>query len=196
MTECRERCERALLGLAPHATANMRPRMQMQIALTGAIYISFGSAEQARTVLADALETADALNDSDAQAWVLTSPRPREAQRYYERVLRSPVKPGDRHGVIFYKANDQASARAMLAQALWFQRFAEKALSECHASLEEPHCAPTAFALPDLVSGICRIAPMVGDFEAAERANQRLIEVATSLNAHYLKTARRFVQGK
>jgi predicted ATPase len=32
MSECRERCERALLGLEPHVTANMRLRMELQIA--------------------------------------------------------------------------------------------------------------------------------------------------------------------
>jgi len=245
MTECRERCERALLGLEPHAAANTQQRMQLQIALTGAMYITLEAAEHARTVLADALKTADALNDRDVQAWALTSlrtlsvnrgeygparilaerieeladrsdnpailrvvwrnigtallvsGRPREAQRYYERILRSPIPPGDRRSVIFYNSNDQASARAMLAQALWIQGFTERALSEAHASLEGLHGADQQLLLcRTLYLGICRIAPMIGDFEAAERANQRLIEVATSLNAHFWETAGRFVQGK
>ncbi len=73
MIECRERCERALLSLEPHVTANMRLRMQLQIALASAIFITMGPAEQAKTVLTEALETADALNDLDAQAGALST---------------------------------------------------------------------------------------------------------------------------
>jgi predicted ATPase/DNA-binding winged helix-turn-helix (wHTH) protein len=73
MIECRERCERALLGLELHMTPNMRLRMQLQIALAAAIFITLGPAEQAKTLLTEALETADALNDLDAQAGVLST---------------------------------------------------------------------------------------------------------------------------
>src|SRR5258707_8769440 len=68
MSECRERCERALLSLEPHVTANMRLRMELQIALAGAMFITMRPAEQAKTLLTEALETADALNDLNAQA--------------------------------------------------------------------------------------------------------------------------------
>jgi predicted ATPase/DNA-binding winged helix-turn-helix (wHTH) protein len=73
MGECRERCERALLGLEPQVTANMRLRMQLQIALASAIFITMGPAEQATTLLTEALETADALNDLNAQAGALST---------------------------------------------------------------------------------------------------------------------------
>src|SRR4029077_9218513 len=39
MSECRERCERALLSLEPHVTANMRLRMGLQMAIASAIFI-------------------------------------------------------------------------------------------------------------------------------------------------------------
>ena len=68
MIECRERCERALLSLEPHVTANMSLRMQLQMALASAIFITMGPPDQATTLLTEALETADALNDLDAQA--------------------------------------------------------------------------------------------------------------------------------
>jgi predicted ATPase len=42
MIECRERCERALLGLEPHVTANMSLRMELQINLASAIFIAMG----------------------------------------------------------------------------------------------------------------------------------------------------------
>jgi predicted ATPase/DNA-binding winged helix-turn-helix (wHTH) protein len=73
MIECRERCERALLGLEPHLTANMRLRMELQIALAGAIFLTMGPPNQATTLLTLALETADALNDLDAQAGALST---------------------------------------------------------------------------------------------------------------------------
>src|SRR6201999_2413573 len=63
MIECRERCERALLGLEPRGTANMRMRMELQITLAAAMFITMGPAEQAKTLLTEALETADELND-------------------------------------------------------------------------------------------------------------------------------------
>jgi predicted ATPase/DNA-binding winged helix-turn-helix (wHTH) protein len=68
MSECRERCERAMLSLEPHVTENMSLRMKLQMNLAGAILITMGPAEQAKTLLTEALESADALNDLDAQA--------------------------------------------------------------------------------------------------------------------------------
>jgi predicted ATPase/DNA-binding winged helix-turn-helix (wHTH) protein len=73
MRECRERCERALLSLEPHVTANVSLRMELQMALAGAIFVTMGPAEQAKTLLTEALETADALNDPDAQTRALSA---------------------------------------------------------------------------------------------------------------------------
>jgi predicted ATPase/DNA-binding winged helix-turn-helix (wHTH) protein len=73
MIECRERCERALLSLEPHVTENMSLRMELQFALASAMFITMGPAEQAKTLLTEALETADALNDLDAQAGALST---------------------------------------------------------------------------------------------------------------------------
>jgi predicted ATPase/DNA-binding winged helix-turn-helix (wHTH) protein len=42
MIECRERCERALLNLESHLTADMSLRMQLQMALAAAIFITMG----------------------------------------------------------------------------------------------------------------------------------------------------------
>jgi predicted ATPase/DNA-binding winged helix-turn-helix (wHTH) protein len=73
MIECRERCERALLGLEPQANANMRLRMELQMDLAAAIFITMGPPEQAKALLTKALETADALNDLNAQARALST---------------------------------------------------------------------------------------------------------------------------
>ena len=245
MIECRERCERALLSLEPHVTANMSLRMELQIAFASAIFITMGPPEQAKTLLTEALETADALNDLNAQAealstllaiyasrgeygraqiaaerieqiahriddpvnlrvayrqmglTLLTSGKPREAQQYFERVLRFPAAPGDRHGVIYYNSNDHALARAVLARALWMQGFAEQALNEARLSLKELQGTDHPLSLcRTLYHGICRIATMIGDFATADREIARLIEVATGLNAHLWETAGHFLKGK
>jgi predicted ATPase/DNA-binding winged helix-turn-helix (wHTH) protein len=242
MAECRERCECALLNLDPHATVNNRLRMRLNIFLSRALFVTLGPAEQTKTVLIQALEAADTLDDFDAQARALsalvstyvhrgeygsaritverlqqiahriddpaivraadrlmgttlvTIGKPREAQQYLERVLRSPGIP---RSVIWDRSNDHAIARAMLARALWMQGFAEKAQDEAQKSLEELHEADHQLMLcRTLYYGICRIAPMTGDLAAADRAIARLSEVATRLDAPFWRTVGRFLEGK
>jgi predicted ATPase/DNA-binding winged helix-turn-helix (wHTH) protein len=71
MSECRERCERALLGLEPHGTENVWQRMELQMSLASAILVTMGPPNQAKALLIEALDTADALNDLKAQAEAL-----------------------------------------------------------------------------------------------------------------------------
>ncbi|HEY2534356.1 MAG TPA: transcriptional regulator, partial [Xanthobacteraceae bacterium] len=247
MSECRERCERALLSLErqPHATANMRLRMELQMAIAGAIFITMGSPDRAKTLLTEVIETADALNDLNAQAGALSTlisiftscgeyrraqiaaerieqvahriadpthlrlayqqmgsalhlqGRPREAQQYLERVLRFPAAPGDRHGVIYYNSNDHATARVMLARALWVQGFTDRALKEARISLEGLQGKDHQLLLcRNLYHGICRIAPMIGDFATADREIAHLIEAAIGSNAHVWEIAGHFLKGK
>jgi predicted ATPase/DNA-binding winged helix-turn-helix (wHTH) protein len=245
MGECRERCERALLSLEPHVTKNMSLRMQLQMALAAATFITMGPPEQAKTLLTEALETADALNDLNAQAGALSTlisiytsrgeygkariaaerieqvahrigdpthlrlayqqmgsalhliGRPREAQQYLERVLQFPAAPGDRHGIIYYNSNDHAAARVMLARALWMQGFTEQALNQARLSQEGLQGKDHQLLLcRTLYHGICRIAPMIGDFATANREIARLIEAATGLNAQFWETAGHFLKGK
>jgi predicted ATPase/DNA-binding winged helix-turn-helix (wHTH) protein len=244
MSECRERCERALLGLEPHVTANMRLRMELQMALAASIFITMGPPDQATTLLTEALGTADALNDLHAQAATLSmlSPvyafrgeharaliaaeriekiahrigdpiglllpyqhmgvtlflngRPREAQQYFERILRSPAAPEDRRDAFYSNPNDHAVARAMLARALWTQGFTDRALNEARLSLKEQGTDHPLQLCRILNHGICRIAMMTGDFVTADREIARLIEVATGLNAPLWVTAGHLLKGK
>jgi predicted ATPase len=245
MNECRERCERALLSLESHAAANTWPRMQLQIALADTLIITMGSASQATTVLTQALEAAETLDDLGAQAralkglWevfvfqdehararivverlgqiadrigdpaiarvvdgligaaLLSWGRLRESQRYYQRVLRSPVAPGDRHGAIYYRSDNRVVARAMFAGALWLQGFAEQALNEAGLGLEELHGTDYPLVLcRSLYFGVCRIATMTGDFATADRETARLIEVAARSNAHFWEAAGHFLKGQ
>ncbi|MEA2822344.1 MAG: hypothetical protein QOJ86_4348 [Bradyrhizobium sp.] len=244
MSECRERCERALLSPQTHGTANARLRMELQMDLASAIFITMGPPDQAKTLLTEAIETAVALNDLKAQAGALSAllaiytsrgeyakaliaakrieqiahrigdpiqpllsyqhmgaalfltGRPREAQQYFERVLRSPAAPEDRRNVFYSNSNDHAVARAMLARTLWTQGFAEQALNEARLSLEERSTDHPLLLCRALYQGICRIAMMTGDLATADREIARLIEVATGLNAPLWVTAGHFLKGQ
>jgi predicted ATPase/DNA-binding winged helix-turn-helix (wHTH) protein len=245
MIECRERCERALRGLEPKVPATIRLRMDLQMDLAGAIFITMGPPNQATTLLTEALDTADALSDLSAQAAALSTlvpiyafrgeyakgqaaaerieqiahrigdpillrsayqqrgvtlflrGRPREAQQYLERILRLPAAAGDRRDAIYYKPNDRAVARAMLARTLWMQGLTDQALKEARLSLEELQGIDHQLLLCQILNqGIGRIATMTGDFATADREIARLIEVAKGLNAHVWETVGRFLQGQ
>jgi len=71
MHECRERCERALRGLAPESASHARLQMWLQIGLGNSLLHTRGPPEQAQTVLTEALESAEALGDLRAQLRVL-----------------------------------------------------------------------------------------------------------------------------
>lgn len=125
------------------------------------------------------------------------SGRHREAQDCYERSLQIPVAPEERHGMISYNSNDYTPARALLSRALWMQGFTEKALDEARLGLEELQGIDQPLVLcRALCFGICRIAPMIGDFATGDREIARLIDVATGANAHSWQTAGHFMKGK
>jgi predicted ATPase/DNA-binding winged helix-turn-helix (wHTH) protein len=71
MSECRERCERALIGFEASGSSNWRVQMQLQLALGRALSDTMAPSERTKTVLTGALELADVLGDLDAQASAL-----------------------------------------------------------------------------------------------------------------------------
>lgn len=71
--ECRDRCERALPNFNSMPELDVRLQMELQIALASTLIVTLGSPEETETVLAKALEIADALNDLDAQARALAA---------------------------------------------------------------------------------------------------------------------------
>jgi predicted ATPase/DNA-binding winged helix-turn-helix (wHTH) protein len=245
MAECRERCERALIGFEASKISNTRVEMRLQLALGRALVDAMAPAEQTKIILTRALELANVLGDLDAQAsalrtlqgvlvyrgeygrarsvteqlrqiadrigdpallavadrlmgnTLLTLGKPREAQQFLERVLRSSIPAEDPRVPISQLSDDRAMARAMLARALWLQGFAKKARSEAEASLEELRGADYQLSFSRVVYfGFGRIVPMIGDFAAAERAITRMIEVATSFDAPFWQTAGRLLEGK
>ena len=114
-----------------------------------------------------------------------------------ERVIGSSLLLEGERLPIWWQSGDRVIARAMLARALRLQGFAERAHNETRASLDELQSADDKVTICRvLYYGICRIAPMTGDFAAAESAIARLVEEATSLNARFWMTAGQFLQGK
>jgi predicted ATPase len=128
---------------------------------------------------------------------LLTAGRPREAQQYLERVLRSSTLLDGQWRPTRSHSEHRALARAILARALWLQGFTDRALTEAHASLDELHVTDSQLsACRALYYGVCRIAPMTGEFATADQAITRMIEVVTRLNAPFWLTAGRFLEGK
>jgi predicted ATPase/DNA-binding winged helix-turn-helix (wHTH) protein len=243
--ECCERCERALQQLAPGPASDTWSQMWLRIALGSSLVTTMGPSERAHSVLTEALDLANALNDLDAQAralsalvsvyiyrgeygeaqiaverlrqiahhigdsaivvvaertmgiTLLTAGRLHEARECLEHVLRSPVTPDDQRRSTWHHSEHRAMARAMLARALWLQGFADTALAEAEASLGElQEIGHQLSVCRVLYYGICRIAPMIGALEAADRANTRLVEIATGLHAPFWITVGRFLEGK
>jgi predicted ATPase len=128
---------------------------------------------------------------------LLTIGRFREAHHALERVVQFHDPPQKRWRALWYPTGHRASDRAMLSRALWLRGFVEQAHREAQASLDElGPMDPQLLICRVLYVGICRLAPMTGDFATAERANARLIEVAASLNAQRWQTVGRFLEGK
>jgi predicted ATPase/DNA-binding winged helix-turn-helix (wHTH) protein len=246
MQECRERCERALRGLAPESASHARSQMWLQIGLGNSLLHTRGPSEQAQTVLTEALESAEALGDLRAQLRVLLDlasvigfrgeyakaaaaseragaiaqqigdttgvafadrrmgmillrlGRLAEAQRYFERVIQSPpfYQNGDQLP-IWRHSDDCAMARALLARALWLRGFPERAHEEAQASLGEVRGSDHQLTMCRvLLYGMGRIAPMTGDFAAAETAISSIIESATSAAAPFWTMVGQFLRGK
>jgi tetratricopeptide (TPR) repeat protein len=128
---------------------------------------------------------------------LLTAGMLREAQQCLERVLQSPVTPDDHRHSNWRHSEHRAMARAMLARTLWLQGFAEKAKAEAFASLDELQGSDHQLSLCRVIYyGLGRITPMIGDFETAQRAIERLATVAATLKAPFWTTAGRFLEGK
>jgi predicted ATPase/DNA-binding winged helix-turn-helix (wHTH) protein len=115
-----------------------------------------------------------------------------EAQRYFERVIQSPPSyQNEDH------SGERAIARALLARALWLRGFPERAHNEAQASLGEVRGSDHQLTMCRvLLYGMGRIAPMTGDFAAAEAAISSIIEAATSAAAPFWTMVGQFLRGK
>jgi tetratricopeptide (TPR) repeat protein len=129
---------------------------------------------------------------------LLRTGRLAEAQRYFERVIQSPpFSQSEDRLPIRRHSDDRAMARALLARALWLQGFPERAQREAQASFREvPSSDDQLTMCRVLLYGMGRIAPMTGDFAAAETAVSIIIESATSAAAPFWTMVGQFLRGK
>jgi predicted ATPase len=121
-----------------------------------------------------------------------------EAQRYFERVIQSPpFHQGEDRLPIWRHSDDRAMARALLARTLWLRGFPERAQREAQASLGEVRGGDHQLTMCRvLLYGMGRIAPMTGDFAAAEAAISSIIESATNAAAPFWTMVGQFLRGK
>jgi predicted ATPase len=88
-------------------------------------------------------------------------------------------------------------ARAMLARVLWLRGFPNRAHREACASIDDVRGIDHQLTMCRvLYFGMGRIAPMAGEFSAAENAVATLIGLATRINARFWMTAGQFLRGK
>ena len=108
MAECRERTERALDSLASRSNLSVHLRMHLQIPLGVALLHSSGLVQRIEPVLAEALETAESLDDAAAQLrtlWAMWSywfsiGDNHAAQSLAERFSRVAQRAGDAADVL------------------------------------------------------------------------------------------------
>jgi predicted ATPase/DNA-binding winged helix-turn-helix (wHTH) protein len=124
---------------------------------------------------------------------LLTMGKLSEAQRYLERAIRSTFE--NEQSPVRQRSGDRAMARAMRARVLWLRGFPDAARREAHASLDYVGSSDLTMCRV-IYFGIGRIAPMTGDFDAAENAVSNLIELATRVNAPFWQTAGQLLHGK
>jgi predicted ATPase/DNA-binding winged helix-turn-helix (wHTH) protein len=129
---------------------------------------------------------------------LLRTGRLAEAQRHFERIIQSPpFYQNDDRLPTWRHSDDRAMARALLARALWLRGFPEKAHHEAQASLGEVRGDDHQLTMCRvLLYGMGRIAPMTGDFAAAETAIASIIESATSAVAPFWTMVGQFLHGK
>jgi predicted ATPase len=128
---------------------------------------------------------------------LLTIGKLSEAQRWLERAIRSSFHLEEERLPLSRHSGDRAMARAMRARALWLRGFPDRAHREAQASINDVRGHEHQLTMCRvLYMGIGRIAPMTGEFSAAENAVATLIELATRVNARFWMTAGQFLRGK
>ena len=123
--------------------------------------------------------------------------RLQEAQQCSERVLQAPISPEDRRRSVYHHSEQPRDGPGGVGVRAVAARLDGKGSLRIEASLGELRGTDHQLSVcPVLYYGLCRIAPMTGDFATADRGIARLIEVASRLDALFWKTVGRFLQGK
>jgi predicted ATPase len=119
-----------------------------------------------------------------------------QARIGFERVLRLPAPREGERRLYWFHSDHRAVTRAVLAQTLCLQGFAEQAHIEAEASLEELPGPTNRLSVCRVIAlGMGRVALLTGNLPAAAQAIARLSDVAARLNSPFWQVEGRFLQG-
>lgn len=128
---------------------------------------------------------------------LVTAGRPQEAREHLERALQYPEPPANQRQAFWHRSNDRTRARAMLGRALCILGFTEQGYREAAASTEFILKTSDRVSICRVLSnGMCRVAFLIGDLDAADRAITQMIDVASSSNTLFWQIEGRFLEGK
>src|SRR6267378_4397934 len=97
----------------------------------------------------------------------------------------------------WHRSNDRTRARAMLGRALCILGFTEQGYREAAASAEIICKTSDRVSICRVLSiGVCRVAFLIGDLAAADRAITHMIDAANSSNTLFWQIEGRFLEGK
>jgi tetratricopeptide (TPR) repeat protein len=118
------------------------------------------------------------------------------ARHHFEHMLAHYVPSGQKSQIIRFHIDPRASARAHLAQTLWLQGLPDQAVRAAEGSIEDARGTNHVLSLcSTLAVGACVIALLVGDFVAAERYAEVLLDHATSHALAHWRAFGRSYQG-
>ena len=187
------------------ALGNLRAQLRILLDLSSVIgfrgeYARAAAASERASAIAQQIgdTTGVVLTDRRMGMILLRIGRVAEAQRCFERVIQSPpFRQNEDRLPIWQHSDDRAMARALLARALWLRGFLDRAHQEAQASLGEVRGSDHQLTLCRvLLYGMGRIAPMTGDFAAAETAISSIVQSATSAAAPFWTMVGQFLRGK
>jgi len=127
----------------------------------------------------------------------VTAGRPQEAREHLKGALQYPEPPADQPHVFWHRSNDRIRARAMLGRALCILGFTEEGYREAATSTELIlKTSDRVLICRVLSNGMCRVAFLIGDLVAADRAITQMIDVANSSSTLFWQIELRFLEGK
>jgi predicted ATPase/DNA-binding winged helix-turn-helix (wHTH) protein len=123
--------------------------------------------------------------------------KPREAQRCLEHVLQHYTAPTDQRHTMWFHYHQRVLARAMLARVLWLQGFADQAIDEARASLDEAKATDQRITICGVLRlAVCPIALATGDLTGAGHGVAAMSNLATSHNATFWRILARCLEGE
>jgi tetratricopeptide (TPR) repeat protein len=106
-----------------------------------------------------------------------------EARHHLERIVNLYVAPADGRHTLWFLYDQRVLARSTLARVLCLQGFADQAMRNARASVEDgrvsDHIPSLCYAVG---AALCPVAIMVGDYATAEQSLKMLANVATKHN--------------